>query len=229
MIPSSTVTSRWRSSRRPQADARAVSRCVLLVLPALLFAAPTVTAAESVRLLLQPAFVDPFAAPAEGPFIEPADGGILVVGRFDRPDFGIADVTQIEALAPDGRQLPLRIDAGSVCMEFDRIVSLRLAFEATEAEAEDAPGEFTLRWGPEIAGPNASVESLAIDPARLDSYRGFTWAEPAGALGDDTQFASIEVIADSTAEYHFLYYLLPVALIFTLLTIRKIRARHSTA
>jgi hypothetical protein len=201
---------------------------VLLLLSAFLLAARMVGAAESVRLQLEPVQVDPFAAPAGEAVARPAEGMVLVVGRFDHPDFRVADANQLEVLAPDGRRIPLLVDSTSVFMEFDRIVSLRLAFEVPAAEAGDGAGDFRLRWGPDVVSLNVMAWSLEIDPAHLDAYRGFTWSEPAGALGDDTQFASIEVIADSTAEYHFLYYLLPMALIFTLLTIRKIRARHST-
>jgi len=181
-------------------------------------------AAESVRLEILPATGEMLAATGAGDPLLPAPGQVLVCGRFDDPSFSVDDLSRLAVVLPDGRQVALRIDAASKFLEFDRIVSVRFCF-ALDEEAAQAGG-LTLRWGPDVRAENAEVDRFVLDPSRPELYRGFRWQREAAAGGDATQVATIEVIADSTAEYHFLWYLLPMGVIFLLLTIRKARARH---
>jgi len=86
-----------------------------------------------------------------------------------------------------------------------------------------------FRWGPDVQAENVRVAAFALDAAQPQLYRGFRPQRQAAAGPLDTQVASIEVIADSSAEYHFLWYLLPMGVIFLLLSVRKVRARHSSS
>jgi hypothetical protein len=167
------------------------------------------------------------AADPRAEALRPDPGQVLVCGRFDPPGFYVDDVNQLTVFGPDGRPLPLTVDASSLFVEFDQIVSLRVCFALPEAVADAA--DLELRWGPDVRAENLQVPALALDAAQPQLYRGFRIRRQAGAGTGDTQVASIEVIADSSAEYHFLWYLLPMGVIFVLLTIRKIRARHPTA
>lgn len=187
---------------------------------------PVAWAAESVPLAVGPAstaFLQEW--PGDEPLM-PGRGEVVVAGRFEAPAFYVDDLRQIAVSGPDGVRIPLQVDGGSLFVEFDQIVSLRFAFLAAEADVQGATGGFVLEWGPDVAAENVRLENLALDAERPELYRAFRPAPPAPASGDDVQVASIEVIADSTAEYHFLYYLLPMALIFLLLSVRKVRARH---
>jgi hypothetical protein len=185
-----------------------------------------------VPLELVPARDELFAQQPTGAPVVPENGQIIVVGRFDGADFAIERTDQITVLAPGGRALPLRIESDSIYREFDRIVSLRLCFTAADEAESRAPGAFKLEWGADVKADNVLTGPIALDPARKDAYREFRWrqkpAAPATGAGQGASVATIEVIADTTAEYHFLWYLLPITLIFILLTIRKIRARNTT-
>ena len=155
----------------------------------------------------------------------PPEGQVLVCGRFDDPGFAIEEINQITVVAPDGRRAPLTIEGSSLFREFGRIVALRFSFLVSAAEAEGAK-PFTLRWGPEVRAENALADCIVPDAARRTHYREFR-PRPSGEAPAGANIGTIEVIADSSAGYHFLWYLLPMALIFALLTIRKIRARHT--
>ena len=67
---------------------------------------------------------DPAAEP-----LRPEPGQVLVCGRFDSPGFYVDGLSQLTVIGPDGHALPLTIDAGSLFVEFDQIVSLRFCFE----------------------------------------------------------------------------------------------------
>lgn len=184
----------------------------------------TVRAAESVSLEIVPASQGLLAAGGEAEPLRPAAGQVLVCGRFDDPAFYVDDLSQLTVVRPDGRQVALTVDAGSLFVEFDQIVSLRFCFALDAAEAE--AGGLVLRWGPDVRADNVQVDALAFDASQPQLYRGFRWLREDAAEASDAQLASIEVIADSTAGLHFLWYLLPIGVIFLLLTIRKVRARH---
>lgn len=164
------------------------------------------------------------------PAIEPAEGNVLVSGRIDHAGFFIDELSQITVETPQGEGIPLLIDRASIFREFGSVVSLLFAFEISESVADGSGRGFRILWGPSIEADNQEVERVLVDPGRPALYRQFRWVESLGGdSGDETPFSTIVVIADSTAEYHFLWYLLPMGLIFTLLTIRKTRARHTSA
>lgn len=152
-----------------------------------------------------------------------------MLGSFDHPDFAIENVSQITVTGPDGRQLPLTIESQSTFLEFDRIVALRFCFVIDEAAASSPKGDFKVSWGPDVRAENVKVDRFSLDASLAARYREFRWARAdRDGAGRTTSVASVEVIADSSAQYHFLWYLLPIAVVFVLLTIRKTRARHAT-
>lgn len=182
------------------------------------FAQPAAT--QSVEIELAPLREE--LLDREGPPVIPEAGRLLVVGRFDDPRLGIENINQITVLTAGGRQLPLQIESDSIYFEFDRIVSLRFFFTVDGSET----GSLSIQWGPDVRAQNAKVKQLALDPAHRDLYREFRWRPRESAPKEESSVASIEVIADSSAEYHFLWYLLPMAVIFVLLTIRKASGRY---
>jgi len=183
---------------------------------------------ESVKLKLVPAREELFREEMEAPNAAPGEDQVLVFGRFDDARFRVANTGQITVIAPDGRQVPLTIEKTSVFFEFDRVVSLRFFFAADRKDIEAGAGSFEIRWGPDVKTGNRQVERIALDPGRRDDCREFRWFRPKKTADDpDSQVTTVTVIADSYADYYFMWYLVPMALIFVLLTIRKIRARDS--
>lgn len=188
--------------------------------------AATLCAAGSAELVL--------TAPADRLFEEKTSAGvapivtgteqIAVIGLVDYADFAARNISHVTVLAPDGQKRQLFIEQESITWDFDEIVAFRCYFIVKTSSLGD---RFQLAWGPEITAENKTVPPLILDPSRRQNYRQFIRKKTAAQTGAETSVASIEIIADSTAEYHFLWYLLPMAVIFALLTIRKIHARHS--
>ena len=212
-------------SRRPNKRRRLGAETVFLAVLILVLAASVGRGAETVRLEVLPVPDAMAPSDAEAEVLKPEPGQVLVCGRFDSPDFYVDDVSQLTVIGPEGLPLPLTIDGSSLFVEFDQIVSLRFCFPLAESQVDSA--DLVLRWGPDVRAGNVRVDALALDAAQPQLYRGFRPEQQADAGPVDSQVASIEVIADSSAEYHFLWYLLPMGVLFVLLTVRKIRARHS--
>jgi hypothetical protein len=156
------------------------------------------------------------APPGEGPRLEPAGGTCACVFRYDR--LQVEDEGQVTVLDSRGRQLPLVVETSSVFREFEKIVSLRFYFLVPAGEARPGTDTFVLRWGPGVRAENSQVDRIRLDPALTDAYRGL---KPAAGAGPGSA-GTITVIADSSADYHFLWYLVPIGLIFVLLTVRKL-------
>jgi hypothetical protein len=197
-------------------------RCVLLGALALL--APLAAAAageDSLRLVVEAAGEDLFMEPATGgERLDPGPGRAACLLRYDR--FELESTDQVTVIAPDGEAVPLVIETCSIFEEFNEIiVGLRLYFVVPEGRARPGEDVYELKWGPEVSATNSRVERLFLDPDLCDRYRALR-AAPAG--GEDSTTASIVIIADSSADYHFLWYLLPMAMIFALLTVRKVLA-----
>lgn len=189
---------------------------------------PQAMAAQSVSLDLLPASEALFQSETEGakPNVNPEEGQVAVVGSFSPPAFEVEDINQVAVVDPDGNLLALQVDSELVMVEFsDRIVSLYFCFFVRAGDVKPGGTPFVVKWGPDVKAQNVSVDRLVLDERRRERYRSFrVRADGPG----DAHTSTIIVIADSSAEYHFLWYLLPMALIFVLLTIRKIRARDST-
>lgn len=181
-------------------------------------------AAETVYLdFSRPADPSWFDAPATSPAVAPPDGLVVVGACFNDSRFAVDSLNQITLKAPPGWQIPLTIDRSSVVTEFNRIVSLRFYFMISQTDAADAPGAYTLRWGPDVVATNTVVPGFVFDRSAAAACRELSWqAKPSESA--ESSLASIEVIADSHARYYSLWYLLPMALIFLLLTLRKIKS-----
>jgi len=146
----------------------------------------------------------------------------VVVGRFGPPGFAVAAPEELTLTTGSGRTVPLTIESATLVREFDRlIVSARLAFELDAETLAASGGALSLAWGPEVRAPNALVERLALVTQPETSWLTFIAESP--RAGEET-VASIVVIADSSAGWQFLWYLLPMALIVLLLVIRKAAA-----
>jgi hypothetical protein len=185
--------------------------------------APAAEAGGSAEFELAPAGEELFAPDGVAPTAPaPAAGSCVVIFRYSR--LAAADAGQLALTAPDGRALPLLVEP--LFSEFGRIADARMAFSLPEAEAVAGRGPFTLKWGPGLQGQSAKAERIAADPARRELYR--TLKPRAGAAAGGGNIASIEVIADSTAEYHFLWYLLPMSMVLALLLARKLLGRGQT-
>jgi hypothetical protein len=78
-----------------------------------------------------------------------------------------------------------------------------------------------LTWGPGVSATNRLIPDLAFDPAAAGRIRQFTVQASAGE-GEAPRFATIEIIADSKSDRYYLWYLLPMTMIFGLLVIRKL-------
>lgn len=190
----------------------------LLAAAAGLLSPPTARAADSLELYVEPAGEELFLdLPSGPPDPAPAAGGIVAVGRYDR--LAIESLDRITLEAPGGRRLPLIVDSSSVFTEFGKVIaSLRFCVVLTEAEAAAGSGPFVLRWGPGVSAENRKIERFSADGERRELYRSLR-----PGAGPNASVATLEVIADSSAEYHFLWYLLPMALVFGLLLVRKLR------
>ncbi|MFA4986713.1 MAG: hypothetical protein WC712_09035 [Candidatus Brocadiia bacterium] len=159
----------------------------------------------------------------------PPGGMIAIIGQLDYSRFSVDSVANIQVVAPNGQNIPITIDESSIYSEFERIVGVRFYFLVPEADARgDGVEGYKVTWGPEINSANNKVPTIVPDGAMKDSYREFIFYNRAGG-GDGASVATIEVIADSNADYYFLLYLLPMVLLFTILTFRKLRANAKRA
>jgi hypothetical protein len=180
-------------------------------------------AAEQAALELLPA--DEARISATGVAAPAEPGTALVFGRLDDPAFAIADPSQVTVVDANGKQLSLLIEEQSLFRDLGQIVSMRFVFAIPESEL--AAGGLQLKWGPEVRAANVVGEEIALAPVARERLRQFRWSR-APSSAEPPSVATIEVIADSHAGWYFLWYLLPISVVFALLTIRKIRARHST-
>ena len=127
---------------------------------------------------------------------------------------------------PSGEQVALIVESGSVWRDLEEIVSVRFAFVVAEGDV-DCLTPLRIVWGPRVRGAFAEVDRLRPDPSVRERFRSAAWASATDAEDDGSSIASIEVVVDSRASYDFFYYLLPMALLFVLLSVRKIKARDA--
>jgi len=194
-----------------------------------LFFGVAALAAETADLRLLPAPDRFFEAAAESaPNTAPPEGEVLAFGLFNDPRLSVTGIDRIAVMTRDGTQIPLAVEKDSVFYEFDRIVSLRFYFLVDADLADDAEAGLALSWGEDVAASNSEVEKVILDPEARSRIRAFQWGNADLAGPADTQIADIQVIADSSAGYYFLWYLLPMAIIFALLTIRKLAVRRAS-
>ena len=176
----------------------------------------------SVVLTIKPVPEDFFDKASDGhcPDLDVKDDTVLVVGTFNPPTFSVKSTNNIELFAVDGSSIPLVIDKSSLYSEFEGAGINSLRFEFSISGKDLGKGALTLRWDEAIAGSNREIERIEIFRDDKERYRTFSWEEkPKNVEGP--YVATIEVIVDDYADAYYLWYLLPMALIFSLLFIKK--------
>jgi hypothetical protein len=150
-----------------------------------------------------------------------ADDERIIIGTLDAPELAIQQTNQIALFGPTGAPIPLTIETSSLYSEFDDgyYNVVRILFKVPENILQQ--GALRLAWGDEISANNTEVEQIMVYREEQDHYRTFTWeAQPEGDDGG-SYTATLEVIVDDYADTYYLWYLLPMALIFTLLFVKK--------
>ncbi len=180
-------------------------------------------AGDSAMLIVRPASEGIFRNALDGadPGLQGREDGVMVVGTINAPSFGVESVRQMALYDAAGKLIPLLIDTSSLYSEFDdeNIDSLRIGFMASEAIL--GKGALRLEWGDGVLAENREVDRIRVYREHKDRYRTFDWRDQ--PKGDDGEkFATtLEVIVDDVADMYYLWYLLPMALIFILLFVRK--------
>lgn len=157
------------------------------------------------------------------PTVFPKEDEVAIVGRFDSADFEIESIRQIAVESPDGTCYPLTIEKDSLFLEFGSIVAVRFFFTISTSTLQEAEEGWRIVWGEDVSSENTEILRIILDPSSRERFREFRWNIERGG-SDSSSVATIEVIAESGAEYYFLWYLLPMGLLFAILTIRKMRA-----
>lgn len=164
-----------------------------------------------------------------GVSVVPSRNEIAVIGQFNDAAFKISSIDELTVLTADNKVVPLTVDRSAVLREWGNIVSVRFAFTVPKKAARNEDTGYVIRWGKDVEGRNTIVDGLALDPSHSADYREFAWEAGRDQRGDDISVAKIRVIADSNAEKYDLWYLLPMALIMILLTIRKFCANDNVS
>jgi hypothetical protein len=186
---------------------------------------PAISAEQSVSLIFSPLSSE-WQADDKSAIIPP-DNMVAVLGRFNDAEFSVDSVNRITVISPDNKPVPLVIDESSIFRNLGRIVSLSFYFLVAEQAAQDTDSLYTLCWGADVQADNAVVPGIAVNAEMPGKYLEFQWRQEGEPSDSDISSATIEVIADSYANYYSLWYLLPMLLIFVLLTVRKLRGKES--
>lgn len=178
----------------------------------------------SVFLAIRPVPDDFFddARDGEDPELAGRERPLYVIGIFNPPGFSIRSIGNVTLHDAGNNTITLLIDKSSIYSEFDdgAINSVRIAFVVDEKALEG--GMPRIEWGPDVSAENMEVQGITAYLGDRERYRTFTIEErPAG--GDSSSYvATLEVIVDDYADVYYLWYLLPMALIFGMLFVRKI-------
>ncbi|OGV60109.1 MAG: hypothetical protein A2498_02190 [Lentisphaerae bacterium RIFOXYC12_FULL_60_16] len=150
-------------------------------------------------------------------FVSPTQAVALL--RFNDARFAVSGPEQVSLFSPDNTPIEYWLDPADATTEFGSMVSIRLAFHVPATIPTNPVPPYRLVWGPDTRATFTLRPGWIVDPGRPDHYRIVRWHDPAG--DSDGQLASIEVIADSHAGLYSLWYLVPMSILFILLTIRK--------
>lgn len=179
---------------------------------------------RSLLLIIKPASEELVSSAKEGsdPLLADSIHQRLVVGLVNFPSFAVQNIQNITLDDPEGKVVPLLIDKSSLYSEFNdtTINSMRIAFLTDEQTIKK--GSFRLVWGSEIKAENKEVGQITICASSKDAYREFQWEEQPQKDGLSNYSASLDVIVDDKADTYYLWYLLPVALIFGMLIVRRL-------
>jgi len=143
----------------------------------------------------------------------------LVYGRLAGSGFAVDRPEQIRAFDGAGNPVRLTVETKTAFREFGEIIALTVAFELDPRTLVGGPPRF--EWGEDVHADPHAVAALSFPPQAASRIRVF--APDAGEAAPDAaqQFATIDIIADSHADRYYLWYLLPMAVIFALLIARK--------
>lgn len=144
---------------------------------------------------------------------------LLVAGSFSPPDFSIADISQARLTDGLGRPIELLVERSSLFEEFGEIVGMRIAFRLPVDSL--AAGLPVLSWGAGVTAPVRAIDRFVFPDSARPQLRTFVPEPVTDPDAAPPRFATIEVIADSHADTYYLWYLLPMAVIFLMLAIRK--------
>jgi len=200
---------------------------IVLVLGMCLMIPEGIGGGNSDLLIVKPMAGDLMAVtgPGSDPKLDGLDGSVVVVGRLDMPYFAVEDAKQVAVYDADGKPVPLWVETSSLYSEFDdgTINMMQIAFTMPEASIERGP--LRLSWGDSVASESRMVDQIPLYLQSKDRYRTFECeAQPRG--NDAANFSSsVVVIVDDKADIYFLWYLLPMVLIFVLLFVRKAVSR----
>lgn len=185
-------------------------------------------AEEKSDLLIVKPFSDDFHTNIRAgtdPRLSGSEKDILVVGLLDMPYFSVQDVSHVALNDADGNPVPLWIDTSSLYSEFDDgyINLMQIAFLIPEANLEK--GALRLSWGDGVTSENRIVDRVDLYHESMDQYRTFICEEQPRGNDAANYSSSVVVIVDDKADIYFLWYLLPIFLIFILLFVRKALGR----
>jgi hypothetical protein len=152
-------------------------------------------------------------------FVPAQEATWIVFGRISDFGFAIEKPEHLTVLDGENNPLPLTVETITAFREFGDIIALTFAFELDARTL--AKGSPRAEWGPDVRGAIRPVDSLSFPTNAASRLHGFTPDAGDAAPSDAAQFATIEIIADSNADKCFLWYLLPMAVIFVLLILRK--------
>lgn len=117
--------------------------------------------------------------------------------------------------------IPVIAEKSSYYSEFDNdeINSLRISFIISEDLLDK--GSPRLVWGDDINSENKEADKIHIYKAGKGIYKTFGLEERTEGDGGGDYFSTVDVIVDDYADTYYIWYLLPMALIFGLLFFKK--------
>ena len=161
--------------------------------------------------------------------ISVSDDEAVVAGKITDRAFGIPDVDSMRLLGKNGNEIPLLVEESTIFREFGQIVSCLICFRVHATAIEKDSGAFILEWGKEVQGNNKLIQKINPPQGEDVLTKEFELREMSeGSEAGDMSVTSIDVVADSQAKYYSLWYLLPITLIFILLTLRKMALRNDS-
>lgn len=150
-----------------------------------------------------------------------SSGDIIMIGTISDPNFAISDISRLALFDANGNRITITAERSSVYSEWDdgeiNAVRIKAVIPASDAQQ----GGLRLSWGDSVSSDNQMADSFTIYEGNKDVYRQFDWqTQPAG---DDasTYSATLNVIVDDKADTYYIWYLLPIAMIFIILLIRR--------
>lgn len=159
----------------------------------------------------------------KNPDLENSDK-IFVTGIINFPDFMIKTIDNFSIIDADGKNIHAIAEKKSIYSEFgDEINSMRIGFFVDKKMLEK--GSLKLIWGEKIKSENKITEKITFYKGSMEEYRIFEVLKHSDTGPGQIYSASIDVVVDDKAQQYYLAYLLPMALLFLLLLIKKINSK----